>query len=141
MSTKGVIFTLVGAGVVVAVVIGLLGQSQTVAEKQFCNSLDSLNSSIQSLTGLDPSSATQDDFQSDVSAVQSAWNGVKSDAQNLSSINMSSLDSAWSDFESAVKSVPSSASVSDAEQTISDSAKNLQSTVQSNLQSYDCASS
>jgi formaldehyde-activating enzyme involved in methanogenesis len=141
MSTKGWIFTLVGAGVVVAVVIGLLGQSQTVAEKQFCNGLASLSSSVQSLTSLDASSATQDDFQSDVSAVQSSWNDVKSDAQNLSSIYMSSLDSAWSDFESAVKSVPSSASVSDAEQTISDSAKGLQSTVQSNMQSYDCSSS
>jgi hypothetical protein len=138
MSAKGWIFTLVGAGVIVAVVIGLLGQSQTVAEKQFCNSL---NSSVQSLTGLDPSSATQDDFQSDVSAVQSSWNSVKSDAQSLSSINMSSLDSAWSDFESAVKSVPSSASVSDAEQTIADSAKGLESTIQSNLKSYDCSSS
>jgi uncharacterized protein YukE len=140
MSTRGVIFTLVGAGVVVAVVIGLLGQSQAVAETKFCNSLDSLSSSVQSLTSLD-SSATKDDFQSDVSAVQSAWNGVTSDAQNLSSINMSSLDSAWSDFESAVKSIPRSASVSDAEQTISDSAKSLESTVQSNLQSYDCSSS
>ena len=140
MSAKGWIFTLAGAGVVLAVVIGLLGQSQAVAEGRFCDSLDELSSSVQSLTSLDASSATQDDFQSDVSAVQSAWSDVKSDAQSLSSVNMSSLDSAWSDFESAVKSVPSSASVSDAEQTISDSAKGLESTVQSNVQSYDCSS-
>ena len=140
MSPKGWIFTLAGAGVVLAVVIGLLGQSQAVAEDQYCHSLDKLSSSVQSLTSLDPSSATQDDFQSDVSAVQSAWGDVKSDAQSLSSVNMSSLDSAWSDFESAVKSVPDSASVSDAEQTISDSAKGLESTVQSNVQSYDCSS-
>ena len=53
---------------------------------------------------------------------------------------MSSLDSAWNDFENAVKSIPGSASVSDAEQAIASSAKGLESTVQSNLQSYDCAS-
>jgi hypothetical protein len=131
----------VGAGVIVAVVIGLLGQSQTVAEKQYCNSLDGLSTSVQSLTSLDPSSATQDEFQSDVSDVQSAWNDVKGDAQSLSNVNMSSLDSAWGDFTSAVKGIPSSASVSDAEQSISDSAKGLQSTIQSNLQSYDCSGS
>jgi hypothetical protein len=140
MSGKGWVFTLVGAGVVLAVVIGLFGQSQAVAEDQFCRSLDNLSSSIQSLTSLDPASATDDDLQSDVSAVESAWDDVKSDAQSLSSVNMNSLDSAWSDFESAVKSVPDSASVSDAEQTISDSAKGLESTVQSNVQSYDCSS-
>ena len=50
MSTKGWVFSLVGAGVVLAVVIGLLGQSQAVAQDQFCHSLDDLNSSVQSLT-------------------------------------------------------------------------------------------
>ena len=140
MSTKGWVFALVGAGVVLAVVIGLLGQSQAVAQDQYCRSLDDLSSSVQALTGLDPSSATKDDFQSDVSAVQNAWDDVKSNAKQLSGANVSALDSAWSDFEDAVESVPGSASVSDAEQTISDSAKGLESTIQSNLQSYDCAS-
>ena len=140
MSAKGWVFTLVGAGVVLAVVIGLFGQSQAVAQDEFCRSLDDLNSSVQTLTSLDPTSATKDDFQSDVSDVDNAWDDVKSDAKDLSNVNMNSLDSAWDDFTSAVKSIPGSASVSDAEQTIAESAKGLESTLQSNLQSYDCAS-
>ena len=139
MSTRGWIFALVGAGVVVAIVLGLLGQSQTVAEKRFCNSLAGLQSSVQSLTSLSPSTASEGEFRSGVSGVQSAWSDVKSKAQNLSSINMSALDGSWNDFTSAVKSVPSSASVSDAEQAVSSAAKGLQSTVQSNIKSYDCS--
>ena len=132
---------LVGGGVVIAVVIGLLANSQSASAKQYCDSLSSLESSVTSLTSLNPSSATQDDFQSDVSAVQSAWSDVKSDAQQLQDVNMDALDSAWDDFSQAVKGVTSSSSVSDAEDSISQSADALASTAQSNIKSYDCSDS
>ena len=132
---------LVGVGVVIAIGIGLVANSQSVAEVRFCNNLSSLGSSITNLTSLNPQSATQDDFQSDVSAVQSAWGDVKSSAQHLSSVNMSSLDSAWDSFSKAVQNVPDSASVSDAEQSISQSADGLQSAVTSSIESYDCSDS
>lgn len=132
---------LVGAGVVIAVAIGLLANSQSVAEDRFCDDLSSLGSSITNLTSINPQSATQGDFQSDVSAVQSAWGNVKSSAQHLSDINMSSLDSAWDDFSNAVQSIPDSASVSDAEQSISQSADGLESAVKSSIDSYDCSES
>jgi hypothetical protein len=76
-----------------------------------------------------------------VSAVQSAWGNVKSSAQHLSGVNMSSLDSAWDNFSKAIQSVPDSASVSDAEQSISQSADGLQSAVKSSIDSYDCSAS
>jgi hypothetical protein len=139
MSAKGWIFTLAGAGVVVAIVLGLLGQSQTVAEKRFCNSLASLQSSVQSLTGLSAGSASQGDVQSAVSGIQSAWGDVKNDAQDLSGVNRNALDAAWNDFTSAAQSIPGSASASDAAQAVSASVKALQSTVQSNLKTYDCS--
>jgi hypothetical protein len=79
MSTKGWIFVVVGAGVVIAIVLGFLGQSQTVAEKRFCNSLAGLRSSVQSLTSLSPSTASQGDVQSGVSGFKApgATSGAK----------------------------------------------------------------
>jgi hypothetical protein len=130
---------LVGIGVVIAVVIGLLANSQSVAQDRFCNELSALGSSITNLTSLNPSSASQGDFQSDVSAVDSAWGNVKSSAQHLNSVNMSSLDSAWDSFSKAVQGIPDSASVSDAEQSISESVDGLESAVKSSIDSYDCS--
>jgi phage-related protein len=139
MSGKGLIFGLVGAGVVIAIVLGLLGQSQTRAEKQFCNSLGSLQTSVQTLTSLSAGTANEGDVQSAVSGVQSAWGDVKNDAQDLSNVNMRALDGSWEDFTSAVRNIPSSASVDDAVQGVSSAVKGLQSTVQSNLKTYDCS--
>ena len=139
MSKTGWI-VLVVVGVGIAVVLGLLATSQSAAEQHYCNDLDNLESSITNLTSLNPSTATQSDFQSDVSAVQGAWGDVKSSAQHLGSVDMNSLDSAWNDFSQAVQGIPSDASVSDAEQAISQSAKGLESAVQSSISSYDCAS-
>jgi len=139
MSGKGVIFGLVGAGVLIAIVLGLAGQSQTVAEKRFCNSLGSLQTSVQGLTSLSAGTANEGDVQSAVSGVQSAWGDVKNDAQNLSTVNMSALDGSWDDFTSAVRSIPSSSSVDAAVQAVSGAAKGLQSTVQSNRKTYDCS--
>src|SRR5262249_51354518 len=103
MSRKAWIIVLALAGVGVAFLVGFASRSQGVAEKQYCDSLGSLQSSVNSLVSLDPASATQDQFQSAVSSVQSDWNGVKSAAQNLHNANTSSLDSAWNSFEQAVK--------------------------------------
>ena len=135
------IIGLVAGGVVLAVVIGLLANSQSAAEKGFCNNLNSLESSLTNLTSLNPSTASQGDFQSDVSSVQSAWGDVKSSAQHLSGINMSSLNSAWNTFSQAVQNVPSASSVSDAEQSISQAANGLESAVKSSIDSYDCSNS
>jgi hypothetical protein len=141
MGRTGWIIVLVAGGVGIAIVIGLLANSQSVAEKGFCNNLNSLESSITNLTSLNPSTATQGDFQSDVSAVQSAWGDVKSSAQHSSGVNMSSLDSAWNDFSQAVQNVTSDTSVSDAEQSISQSADGLESAVKASIDSYDCSGS
>ena len=138
---KGWIIGLVVVGVAIAVVLGVVSNSQSASEKQFCKSLSSLESSLTNLTSLNASTATQGDFQSDVSSVQSAWGNVKSSAQDLGNADISSLQSAWGDFASALQGIPSSGSVSDAEQAISQSADGLESAVKSTLDSYDCSGS
>ena len=68
------IIVLVGAGVVLAVLIGVLGTrnepSKTDAASSLCTSLTALEASVNALTSLDPSTASKSEYQSDVTAVQ-----------------------------------------------------------------------
>ena len=141
MNRKTWLIVLIAVGAGLAILIGLLGQSEQVAEKQYCDDLTAMQSDLTALTSLDPSTATQDEFQSDVSAVQDDWDSLKSSAQDLQDANQSQLDSAWDSFESAVKGIPDNASVSDAEQSVSSAAQGLESALQSSSDAYTCSSS
>jgi len=59
MSRKGWIILLVAGGVGLAIVIGLVANSQSVAERQYCDSLNTLEGSLTALTSLDPSTASK----------------------------------------------------------------------------------
>lgn len=145
MSRRAWIAVLIGAGIVAAILIGYLAtrggeESQADAQQAFCSSLSTLDSSVQALTGLDATSASKSDYQSAVSTIEDDWDQVKSDASDLASISMSSLDSAWDSFKSAVDDVPDDASVSDALNDVKSSAQSLGSTVKSTLTGPDCSS-
>lgn len=143
MNRRTWIIVLVGAGVVAAVVLGLLGnrggESQADAEQNFCSSVSALESSVTSLENLNPASASKDDYESAVDDIQSDWDQVKTDASDLASVDMSQLDSAWDDFKSAVDDVPDDASVSDALGDVSQAAQTLASTTKSTLSGPDCS--
>jgi hypothetical protein len=138
------IAVLVGGGVVLAIVIGVLGTrnepSKAETTSTLCSSLNSLESSVKSLTSLDSSTASKSDYQSDVTALQNDWDQVKSDAQAVQNAPTGDLDSAWDNFESAVKDVPDDASVSDALNDVSESAQQLASTAQTTASSVNCSS-
>jgi hypothetical protein len=136
-----IIVGLVVVGVGAAFAIGFGGRSQSVAQKQYCDSLASLQTSVNSLVALNPATASQGQFQSDVSAVQSAWNDVTSNAQKLHNANSSALNSAWNNFEQAVKNIPSNASTQTADGDVTNSAKALQTAVDNNISSYNCTTS
>ena len=95
---------------------------------------------MQALLASTPTSASKSDYQSAVSTIQSDWDQVKTDASDLAAIGMSSLDSAWDNFKSAVDDVPDDASVSDALNDVKSSAQSLGSTVKSTLTGPDCSS-
>jgi hypothetical protein len=130
---------LVVAGVAIAIGIGLLASSQSVAKTGFCDDLESLGTSVTNLTSIDPSGATGAEYQQDASGVKSEWDDVKRSAAHLNDVNLDSLDDAWDDFSQALAGVPSQASISDAEQAIRQSAGGLQSAVNSSISSYDCS--
>jgi hypothetical protein len=140
------IIILVAGGIGLAVVIGILGTrnedstSKTEAISSLCGSLTSLESSLKNLTSLS-SSSSKTDFQTDVNAVQDDWNQVKSDAQAVQSAPTGDLDSAWSSFASAVKNVPSDASVQDAVSDVTQSADQLVSAAKSTASQISCSPS
>lgn len=144
MSRMWWIIILVAVGIGLAVVLGILGtrneESKTEAASALCSSLKSLETSLKNLTSL-PSSATKSDYQNNVDAVQSDWNTVKSDAQDVQNAPTGDLDSAWDSFTSAVKNVPDDASVSDAVSDVTQSADALVSAAQSTASQVDCSSS
>jgi hypothetical protein len=145
MSRRGWIILLVGLGAAAAIGIGIFAvsqdHSQERAQDNFCSSLQDLESDVQALVSLDASSASKDDYQSDVSAIEDDWDQVKSDASDLTSIDTSTLDSSWDDFKSAVDDVPDDASASDALNDVESSAQSLLSTVKSTLTGPDCSGS
>lgn len=140
------IILLVAAGIGLAVLIGVLGErgnsnSETKSEavSTLCGSLKGLETSIQTLVNIDTSTATKSQFQADVDAVQTSWDQVKTDAQDVQGASTGDLDSAWNDFESAVKDIPNDASVQDAVSDVTESADNLESTAKSTATSVNCS--
>lgn len=79
--------------------------------------LQGLETSVKNLTSLG-SGASKSEHQTDLTAVQNAWNQVQSDAQAVRNAPTGDLDSAWNSFESAVKNLPNDASASDAVNSI-----------------------
>jgi hypothetical protein len=144
MSRMWWIIILVAVGIGLAVVLGILGtrneESKTDAVSALCSSLKALDTSVTNLTNL-PSTATKSDYQNDVNAVQSDWSTVKTDAQAVQDAPTGDLDSAWDSFTSALKNVPSDASVQDAVSDISQSAQGLVSAAQSTASQINCSSS
>jgi hypothetical protein len=146
MTRKTWIIVLVAGGIGLAILIGVLGtrnepsNSTTKAQavNTFCASLTGLGSSLKTLTSLDPSSATKDELNTDVNAVQSSWTQVQSAAQGVQNASMGSLDSAWNSFESAVKNIPNASSVSDATTSVQQAGQQLESTAKSTAASINC---
>ena len=103
---RGVLILLVVGGVA-AILIGIYAvtrpESQADAQANFCSSLDSLDSDVQALQALDPATASKSDYQDAVDSIQGAWDNVKTDASDLASVDMSTLDSAWDSFKSSVE--------------------------------------
>src|SRR5262249_12199331 len=138
------LIVLLAVGIGLAIVIGVLGttgkETQAEAQQDLCSSLNGLDTATTNLTSLDPMTASKDDYQSAVSDVEDQWSDVKDDASDLHNMNVSMLQSAWNSFTQAVKAVPSDASVSQALQSVSQSATQLINTTQSNIASLNCSS-
>jgi len=147
MSRRGWIIVLVAGGIGLAILIGVLGTrnedsgpTKAQATSSLCASLQTLETSVKNLTSLS-SSSSKSNYQADVTAVQNAWKQVQTDFQSVQNASEGDLDSAWNNFESAVKAVPDSASVSDAVNSVTQSADALSSAAKTTASEVNCSSS
>ena len=121
------IAAIVALSVVAVIAIVVTSGSQSPAEKDFRDSQDDLQS------------ASPDDFESDAEDVRDDWTDVKSSAQTLGDVNMSTLDSAWDSFSQTIGAVGGSGSAAAAQAQVEQSSQELQTAVQASLSSYDCS--
>jgi hypothetical protein len=145
MSRRTWIIVLVLLGIVAAVLIGIWAvqkneETKPEAVSALCDSLHTLDSSVQALTSL-PSSATKSNYESAVTSVENAWDQVKADAQEVQDADTGDLDSAWDDFKSTLKDVPDDDSVSAAVGDVTQSGDALISAATSTASEIDCSSS
>lgn len=140
MSAKGWIFTGLGVGVVIAVVLGLFSQSETAAQRRLCSSLSSLSTDVSSLKDVDPSTVSQESLQSTISSIQGSWGTVKTDAAEVLNLNVDKLDDAWGVYTAQLRGIPSDASPDDALNTISKSTQTLATEVRNTIGDVDCSS-
>ncbi len=139
-----VLIAVLAVGVGIAVLIGLAGArgssgNSVSSQATLCSSLSDLDSSVSALTELDPSTASKSDYESAVTTIQNDWIQVTVAAHGAASSTMSTLDSAWDSFDSAVKGVPSDASASDAISSVKQSGQALVSTTKSTLSGVGCS--
>jgi hypothetical protein len=141
------IYVLIAAGVAAAIAIGLIGnhgrdssRSAARAESSFCSDLSAYHSSIASLIALNPTSASQSDYEDALNEVESDWDAVRSSAADVASATRSELEDAWNTFESSVQDVPSDASVGEALSDIRSAADTLEASAQSAVSGPDCSS-
>jgi hypothetical protein len=146
MSRMMWIIVLVGAGVVAAVAIGLIGNhgrdssnSTASAQSSFCSDVSTLESSVSSLLALDPTSASESDYKDALSQVDNDWDAVKSSASNLKGDTKSQLQDAWDTFQTSVSNVPSGSSVSQSLNDIGSAANTLVSDSKSALSGPNCS--
>jgi hypothetical protein len=124
MSTKGWIIAGLGVGVVVAILLGVFAQSETVAQKE-----------------INPSTTSKESLQSTFASIQSNWDAVKSDASKVLNLNTDKLQDDWNTYLAQVRQTPDNATPSDIKNNISQATEALTTEVQNTVGEIDCSTS
>jgi uncharacterized protein YukE len=130
------------AVVAVALGAGACGgdsESQASAEQSMCQALGNYASAVAGLQGLSLES-TKSDIQSQTDAVQDAWNGVTSAAQDLGSADTSAIESAQSSLQDAVGNLSDDTTVAQAAQDLQPQIQALPQAYKETYDGLDCAS-
>jgi len=128
------------AGVVIAIAIGLLGRSDTVAEADLCTSVGYLQADVNALKNTEASSVSKGSVQSAVNDIQADWTAVKDDAKHVAKLDQRKLEDAWSEYVSAIRSVPDTSSAGDAMDAVKQHTQTLTTSVQDTVGDLDCSS-
>src|SRR4051794_20904859 len=125
------------AGVVIAIVLGLLGRSESVAEADLCTSIGYLQSDIAALKKTDPSTVSKGSVQTTINDIQADWTAIKDDAKHVAKLDQRKLEDAWGDYVSAIRSVPDTAAPGDAMNAVKQHTQTLTTTVQQTVGDLD----
>ena len=140
MSTRAVILGLVVAGVVVAIVLGIFGQTASQAETKLCTSLEFLQSDVASLKTTDPAAASKESVQASVT-IQADLAQVRVDAKDVLDLNTQELQDAWSEYGEAIRSIPSTTPPTEILNAAKQHTETLATTVKDTIGDLDCSSS
>jgi hypothetical protein len=139
MSTRAVIIGLVAAGVVVAIVLGIFGQTASQAETKLCTSLEFLQSDVASLRNTDPATASKESVQTTVDTIQADFAQVKADAKEVLDLNTQELQDAWSEYGNAIREIPETTAPADALNAVKQHTQTLATTVKDTIGDLDCS--
>lgn len=139
MGKKGIIILLAVVGLALALVIGYAANSQTRAEKQLCSSLDSLQSDVQNLKAIDPSTYSSGTLQTGLQTIQAQWKTTVSDAKDVADFDKDDIESAWSTFQGAVTGIPSGTSPEEIQSTVTSAADAFVQSVDATIGDLDCS--
>jgi hypothetical protein len=103
---------------VVAACLGLVAcggnkESQQEAKQHLCSSLDNFAASIVALQGLSLGSSSENDVESAVDKVSSAWDQVVADAKDVKNASTDQIESAYNDLKQAIQNRPKDKPVSE----------------------------
>jgi chromosome segregation ATPase len=93
---------------------------QAGAESKVCEGIDSFQASVAALQSLDPSTASQDDYEAAVEDVRSDWDALQEDVAELEAEDQEALEEAYGDLDQAIEDAPEAEPVDDALATLSE---------------------
>ena len=141
MSTRAVIIGLVGAGVVVAIVLGVFGQTTSQAETKLCTSLEYLQSDVASLKNTDPATASKESVQGTIDTIQADLAQVRADAKEVLDLDTQELQDAWSEYSEAIRGLPETTPPTEILNAVKQHTQTLTTTVKDTVGDLDCSSS
>jgi hypothetical protein len=89
------------------------GESSAEAKADFCNSLQSLSSTVMSYEGLDVRTATSDDLDAAADDINDAWDEVVDDAEDWANAYDNPLNIAYNDLYWEIQYLPSDNTVAE----------------------------
>jgi hypothetical protein len=136
---KSWIIGLAVAGVVIAIVLGVFGRSETIAQADLCTSVGFLRSDVNALKNLEPGSASKGAYQTSIDTIQADLIAIKDDAKKVGEINKRQLEDAWGTYTSSVGNIPDTAAPSEAINQLKQHTQTLVTNVQQSVGELDCS--
>jgi hypothetical protein len=96
------------------------GESSAEAKADFCNSLETLSSTVMSYQGLNPATATNEELDAAADDITGAYNEVVNDAEDWANAYDNPLNEAYNDLYWEIQFLPSDYTIAEDLDAVSD---------------------